>query len=204
MKKIFMSVAAVAAIMFALSSCKTEVSSDAQLFKVTYEAVGHGSVSATFNGDTFNSGDTVESGKSIVFSATPEANYKTVWPEGMVQDSVDANKATIKVTKETNIAVNFEALPVFPYKVEHHKQNLDDDTYLKDETLTEVKTGVAGGTTEAVAKEIEGFQAASFEQKTIAEDALPLFRFTTTEKRQLLHSMLTAEHGTMERLRTRR
>lgn len=170
MKKIFMSVAAVAAIMFALSSCKTEVSSDAQLFKVTYEAVGHGSVSATFNGDTFNSGDSVESGKSVVFSATPEANYKTVWPEGMVQDSVDANKATIKVTKETNIAVNFEALPVFPYKVEHHKQNLDDDTYLKDETLTEEKTGVAGGTTEAVAKEIEGFQATSFAQKTIEED----------------------------------
>lgn len=170
MKRIFMSVAAVATIMFALSSCKTEVSSDAQLFKVTYEAVGHGSVSATFNGDTFNSGDSVESGKSVVFSATPEANYKTVWPEGMVQDSVDANKATIKVTKETNIAVNFEALPVFPYKVEHHKQNLDDDTYLKDETLTEEKTGVAGGTTEAVAKEIEGFQATSFAQKTIAED----------------------------------
>ncbi|MBQ9718480.1 MAG: InlB B-repeat-containing protein, partial [Clostridia bacterium] len=55
------------------------------------------------------------------------------------------------------------------YTVEHYKQELDG-TYPEEATATEVKAGITGQTTEAEAKNYEGFTAQEFEQEVIEAD----------------------------------
>ena len=111
MKKIFLAGAALTALLFALVSCKTDAgtggSSNVARFKVTYSAGTGGTLSVTLDGKNFVSGDSVEKDKVLVFTAKPEPGYKTVWAEGFVQDTANENKATITVTKDLNVTVNF-------------------------------------------------------------------------------------------------
>ena len=56
------------------------------------------------------------------------------------------------------------------YTVKHFKQNEDGSTYPSTPTETETLTGTTGGTTAAVAKSYEGFNAQTFSQAPIAAD----------------------------------
>ncbi|MDO4487899.1 MAG: InlB B-repeat-containing protein [Eubacteriales bacterium] len=57
-----------------------------------------------------------------------------------------------------------------PYKVEHYKQNVNDDGYTLVSADTENKTGTTGENTAAVAKTYTGFNANAFSQDTIKGD----------------------------------
>ena len=56
------------------------------------------------------------------------------------------------------------------YKIEHYKQNIEDDNYTLESSGTETKTGTTGSTTAAAAKAYTGFTAKPVTQQTIAPD----------------------------------
>ena len=56
------------------------------------------------------------------------------------------------------------------YKVEHYKENVDDDNFSLMESDTQNITGMTGGQTSAQAKIYEHYTAQNFEQKTISAD----------------------------------
>ena len=56
------------------------------------------------------------------------------------------------------------------YKIEHYKQNIEDDNYTLESSDTETKTGTTGSTTAAAAKAYTGFSAKPVTQQTIAPD----------------------------------
>ena len=56
------------------------------------------------------------------------------------------------------------------YKIEHYKQNIEDDNYTLESSNTETKTGTTGSTTAAAAKTYTGFTAKPVTQHTIAPD----------------------------------
>ena len=56
------------------------------------------------------------------------------------------------------------------YKIEHYKQNIEDDNYTLESSDTETKTGTTGSTTAAAAKTYTGFTAKPVSQQTIAPD----------------------------------
>ena len=56
------------------------------------------------------------------------------------------------------------------YKIEHYKQNIEDDNYTLESSNTETKTGTTGSTTAAAAKAYTGFTAKPVTQQTIAPD----------------------------------
>ena len=56
------------------------------------------------------------------------------------------------------------------YKIEHYKQNIEDDNYTLESSDTETKTGTTGSSTAAAAKTYTGFTAKPVTQQTIAPD----------------------------------
>ena len=74
------------------------------------------------------------------------------------------------VTNDVTLYAMWIAGSDIVYKVEHYKQNIEDDNYTLVESDSENKTGTIGTNTEAVAKSYEGFSVNPFEQKTILAD----------------------------------
>ena len=198
MKKIFLTLSSVSAILFLFASCKFNVKSDVQSFTATYTVVGNGSVGVTLDGNDFESGGSVENGKILVFSATPSEGYKTEWASGMVQDLLDENKASLKVTKETDVSVMFKPKEGIFYRVEHYKQNASDAEYTLDASSSDEKNGVAFGTTEAVKKDFEGFEAKPFEQMTINADGSTVVKIFYDRKVVTVRFDSNGGDGTME------
>ena len=56
------------------------------------------------------------------------------------------------------------------YKIEHYKQNIENDNYTLESSNTETKTGTTGNATAAAAKTYTGFTAKPVTQQTIAPD----------------------------------
>ena len=72
-------------------------------------------------------------------------------------------------TSDTVIfALSKKNIPKASYKVEHWKQNIENDEYKKEEE--EAKTGEVGKDTEAIAKTYEGFKAKAVSQAKIKAD----------------------------------
>ena len=84
----------------------TFVEKTAQKYAVVFNAKGHGTLSATVNGQAINSGDMVEENSSVIFTAVPEEGYATEW-NGV---SGDGNTATAVVTKALNVSANFKQI----------------------------------------------------------------------------------------------
>ena len=70
--------------------------------------------------------------------------------------------------KENTTVFAVSKRKVVSYKVEHLKENIEDDNYTKAEE--ETKTGEAGKNTEATAKQYEGFSCQGLTQSTIKAD----------------------------------
>ena len=83
-----------------------------------------------------------------------------------VTEDVSYNFLT-PVTNDVTLYAMWIAGSDIVYKVEHYKQNIEDDNYTLVESDSENKTGTIGTNTEAVAKSYEGFSVNPFEQKTI-------------------------------------
>ena len=86
-----------------------------------------------------------------------------------VTEDVSYNFSTT-VTNDVTLYAMWIAGSDIVYKVEHYKQNIEDDNYTLVESDSENKTGTIGTNTEAVAKSYEGFSVNPFEQKPILAD----------------------------------
>ena len=86
-----------------------------------------------------------------------------------VTEDVSYNFSTT-VTNDVTLYAMWIAGSDIVYKVEHYKQNIEDDNYTLVESDSENKTGTIGTDTEAVAKSYEGFSVNPFEQKPILAD----------------------------------
>ncbi len=108
-------------------------------------------------------------GSSIKLSAMPKIGYNFA---GWVVDNVTVSNDEIYTFTmpeyPVEIKANFMPKDGVVYHVNHYIQNLDDDGYtLKDDDKL---TGVTGESTEALAKNYDGFTVLSFTQKTINGD----------------------------------
>lgn len=112
-----------------LLACTSDSEDSTPSFKVTYNATENGSVTATVDGKDFTSGGSVEEGKTVIFTATPDAGYKVASWSGAVQDAAEPNRASLVVRKDAEVSVTFMAKTDTAYKIEHHKQNISDDNY---------------------------------------------------------------------------
>lgn len=59
-----------------LVACTSDSEDSTPSFKVTYNATENGTVTATLDGKAFTGGGFVERGKTVIFTATPDAGYK--------------------------------------------------------------------------------------------------------------------------------
>ncbi|MDD4671936.1 MAG: Ig-like domain-containing protein, partial [Bacteroidales bacterium] len=93
----------------------------ATTFAVTYSVVGtNGSIAATVDGTAITSGDEVEVGKDVLFTATPEAGYQVkAWTlNGAIVDGNTSTTYTLdNLAAATNVTVEFEAIPATTFAV---------------------------------------------------------------------------------------
>ena len=97
---------------------------------------------------------------------TIEENFEfVVWHENDESGSVIKDD---KVFKSNATVFAVSKRKVVQYKVEHLKENIEDENYTKTEE--EAKTGEAGKNTEAVTKQYEGFSCQGLAQEVIKAD----------------------------------
>ena len=93
--------------------CKTNVTSDAQAFAVTFNVDGaNGSLTASVDGKGISTGENVTEGKIVEFTAAPETGYsvdKWTINEGAFEagGSAGTPTASVKITKATTVTVSF-------------------------------------------------------------------------------------------------
>ncbi len=109
MKKIFFVFSICVALLFA--SCNTDVSGDPGIYTVSYSIKGKGTVIVKLEGETFVSGNTVENGRVLEFTANPGLGYRVVWRPEFVVSPSNKNKASLTVTKEMNVLIGFDVVP---------------------------------------------------------------------------------------------
>ena len=79
---------------------------------VNFDAIGNGSLAATLNGAAVSTGDMIEYGKEIIFTANPANNYRVKeWKiDGEAVPDNTTNSLTLNITEETEITVEFEII----------------------------------------------------------------------------------------------
>jgi len=93
--------------------CKTNVTSDAQAFAVTFNVDGaNGSLTAAVDGKGISTGENVTEGKIVVFTAVADEGYsidKWTINEGAFEAGGSAGNpsASVKITKATTVTVSF-------------------------------------------------------------------------------------------------
>lgn len=104
----------------------------------------------------------------IALYASPYDGHKFLgWYDGNTDELIDdSNFIFYHIEKEINIVAKFEIRTDIPYKVEHYKQNTDNDNYTY--ITTDNLTGTFNDLTKAQAKEYEGFTVKDFEQEAIS------------------------------------
>lgn len=95
------------AVLLLLSGCPTAHKQSPSSFTVTFEASAHGSLTAELNGKEFKSGDKAPQNSVIIFSATPNNEYKVAKWIGASEDASDKKKASLTVTKDEKVSVTF-------------------------------------------------------------------------------------------------
>ena len=112
--KIF-SFAAILMLAVSVIGCKHNVTNNTpETCSVTFGVDGTGGTlkAKVEGGSEINSGNTVEQGKTVTFTATPDTGYKV---KGWTLDGVAVNGANasyaLKVSKAANVKVSFEKLP---------------------------------------------------------------------------------------------
>jgi hypothetical protein len=82
-------------------------------YAVTFSAGANGTVAATVDGTAITSGDAVEEGAEVVFTATPAENYRVKeWKKDNAVVNGQATTCTVNIAAATTVTVEFEAIPV--------------------------------------------------------------------------------------------
>ena len=95
-------------------------------------------------------------GKEVTITATPNPGYNFVcWKVG---DEIVSTSSVYTFTVERGMMLEavWEKRNDIPYTIEYYVQNIDDDEYTKDESLTEIYYGTTGKYINIDAKSIEG------------------------------------------------
>ena len=107
----------------------------------------NGTLKAAVGGTEINSGDAVEKGKIVTFTANPSSGYKVKeWKaDGVAVPGNTTNSYAFTVTKAADVKVSFEALPPgeASYTVKHYQEGTDG-TYPAEPTESENKSGTSG------------------------------------------------------------
>ena len=136
-----------AALMFAVSviGCKHNVNNKPETFNVTFSVDGvGGTLKATVGGSEINSGNKVEHGKTVTFTATPDAGYavKEWKADGAAVTGSTSNTYTCTVTKALTVTVSFLAGGA-SYTVKHYREKAEGG-YPAEPTETENLSGTVG------------------------------------------------------------
>ncbi|WP_210121014.1 InlB B-repeat-containing protein [Treponema parvum] len=132
-------------------------------FAVTFSVAGtpaNGTLKAKVGGSEINSGDKVEKGKTVEFTAMPAANHKI--KEWKTDDTVVTGNTsgayTHTVTKAVTVKVSFEKLPdgEASYTVKHYQEKAEGG-YPAEPTETESLSGKAGESAAYTTKTYENF-----------------------------------------------
>ena len=119
----------------------------APLYAITFGVDGtpaNGTLKAEVDGNEIHTGDKVEQGKTVTFTATPEAGYTVEeWKaDGAVVTGNTSNTYTCTVTKAVTVKVSFLAGGA-SYTVKHYQEKAEGG-YPTEPTETENKTGTVG------------------------------------------------------------
>ena len=110
---------------------------------------GHGTLKAELAGSAIASGNPVEYGKTVTFTAKPDAGYKvnkwTITPASALQEggTNGSTTAKVKITAATTVNVGFTELPPGSYTVKHYQEK-PEGGYPAEPTETENKSGTVG------------------------------------------------------------
>ena len=113
----------------------------------------NGTLKATVGGTEINSGDAVEKGKTVTFTANPDSGYKVkewqIIGTGMAFEAgtgtAGNNTAKVNLQADLTVKVSFEALPPgeASYTVKHYQEGTDGN-YPAELTESENKSGTSG------------------------------------------------------------
>ena len=144
--------------------CKHNVNNKPETFNITFSVDGgNGTLKATVDGSEINSGNKVEHGKTVTFTATPDAGYtvKEWKADGSAVTGSTSNTYTCTVTKALTVKVSFLAGGA-SYTVKHYQEKAEGG-YPAEPTETENLTGTVGTNAAYTAKNYTGFtQKADF------------------------------------------
>ncbi len=123
-------------------------------YSITFSVEGgNGTLKATVGGTEINSGDAVEKGKTVTFTANPDSGYKVkewqIIGTGMVFEAgtgtAGNNTAQVNLQADLTVKVSFEALPPgeASYTVKHYQEGTDGN-YPAEPTESENKSGTSG------------------------------------------------------------
>ena len=164
------------------ASCKVNVTAKPPTtYKITFSVDGIGGTLKAKVGDTeIHTGDTVEQGKTVIFTATPvDANHKVKeWQVDGVVISNTTTSHTLTVTKAINVTVSFKGIEDGHawYKVEHYQENTDGTYPLTPAGIEKDLSGAKGASlsigTGITLKAYSGFEFDKLEPAapTIAAD----------------------------------
>ena len=132
-----------------------------QKYAITFDVEGgNGTLKAKAGGVQISSGDKVEQGKTVTFTAIPLANHKVkMWKlDGALIAGNTSSYYTHTVTKAADIKVSFEALPAgqASYTVLHYQERTVGG-YPEEPEDTETLHGAAGANAAYTPKTYEGF-----------------------------------------------
>ena len=128
---------------------------------VTFSVEGTGgTLKAEVDGKEINSGDSVEQGKKVTFTAEPAAGYmiKEWKVDGIVVTGNTENSYIHTVTKAIDVKVSFDELPPgkASYTVKHYREK-PEGGYPAEPAEREILQGTVGADAAYTAKIYEGF-----------------------------------------------
>ena len=140
--------------------CKHNVNNKPEAFTVTFSVDGtppNGTLRATVDGSEINSGNKVEYGKTVSFTATPDAGYtvKEWKADGVAVTGSTSNTYTCTVTKALTVKVSFLAGGA-SYTVKHYQEKIDGG-YPAEPAESENQNGTVGANAAYTAKNYTGF-----------------------------------------------
>ena len=150
-------IAAILMLAVSVIGCKHNVNNRPETFNITFGVDGTGGTlkAKVEGGSEINSGNTVEHGKTVIFTATPDAGYTVKeWKADAVTGST-SNTYTCTVTKALTVKVSFLAGGA-SYTVKHYQEKIEGG-YPAEPAESENQNGTVGANAAYTAKNYTGF-----------------------------------------------
>ena len=153
-------IAAILMLAVSVIGCKHNINNKPEAFTITFSVDGtppNGTIKATVDGSEINSGNKVEYGKTVTFTATPDAGYtvKEWKADGSAVTGSTSNTYTCTVTKALTVKVNFLAGGA-SYTVKHYQEKIEGG-YPAEPAESENQNGTVGANAAYTAKNYTGF-----------------------------------------------